>query len=409
MIPRNPYRHTLILCAIEILGLTGIATFPSLLPLFQSEWNLTNTQAGWINAGYFAGYMISVPFLSGLADRIDARNIVAVGGIIGCLSSVGFSLLADGFGSALALRTIAGVSLAGIYMPGLKLVSDHTEGPLQNRFVSFYTATFGVGAGISYLVAGELNALAGWRWTFIISSLGPAMVIPGVLLLVPPGRLRTDDEPVSLLAAFGTVWRERGVRTYILGYAAHMWELFSMRSWIVAFLTFSQSLQATGTVMLRPTQIAFLVSLAGLPASIGGNELARLFGRRRVVVGVMLSSGVLAAIFGFGPGLPYAWVGALAVLYGITVLGDSAALTAGAVGASPEGYRGATLAMHSTFGFGAAFLGPLAVGAVLDIFGSGRLAWGLAFVTMGAAGVVGAGLFARSLSRTLHELSSADG
>ena len=97
----HPCRHTFVLCAIEILGLAGIATFPSLLPLFQLEWGLTNTQAGWINAGYFAGYMISVPLLSGLADRIDARNIVAVGGLIGCLSSVGFSLLADGFGSAL--------------------------------------------------------------------------------------------------------------------------------------------------------------------------------------------------------------------------------------------------------------------------------------------------------------------
>jgi len=392
---RNPYRHTFILCAIEIFGLAGIATFPSLLPLFQSEWSLTNTQAGWINAGYFAGYMISVPILSGLADKIDARKIVALGGLIGVLGSLGYSLLAHGFVSALVFRTVNGVSLAGIYMPGLKLVSDHTEGPLQTRFVSFYTAAFGVGAGVSYLIAGELNALAGWRWTFAISSLGPALVIPCVLLLIPSGRLRTADTPVSIPAAFRIVWREKQVRAYILGYAAHMWELFSMRSWIVAFLTFSQGLQPSGMQMMRPTQIAFLISLSGLPASIGGNELSRIFGRKRVVICVMLISSALAVIFGFSPGLPYMWVCVLAVLYGIMVLGDSASLTAGALGASPPGYKGATLAVHSTLGFGAAFLGPLAVGAVLDIFGSGGLAWGMGFMTMGAAGVVGAGLLFR--------------
>ena len=168
--------------------------------------------------------------LAGLADKIDARKIVALGGIVGVLGSLGYSLLAQGFASALLLRTITGVSLAGIYMPGLKLVSDYTEGPLQNRFVSFYTAAFGIGTGISYLMAGELDVLVGWRWTFFISSLGPALVIPGVLLLVLAGRLRTDEEPVSIWAAFGTVWREKEVRTYILGYAAHMWELFSMRA-----------------------------------------------------------------------------------------------------------------------------------------------------------------------------------
>jgi len=119
-----------------------------------------------------------------------------------------------------------------------------------------------------------------------------------------------------------------------------------MRAWIVAFLTFSQSLQPPGTLMLRPTQIAFLISVAGLPASIGGNELARLFGRKRVVISVMLISGALAVIFGISSGLPYTWVSMLAVLYGIMVLGDSASLTAGAVGAAPRGCRGAALAVQ---------------------------------------------------------------
>ena len=59
---------------------------------------------------------------------------------------------------------------AGIYMPGLKVVSDHTEGALQSRFVSFYTASFSIGASLSYLLAGEMDSLAGWRWALAASA-----------------------------------------------------------------------------------------------------------------------------------------------------------------------------------------------------------------------------------------------
>ena len=70
-------------------------------------------------------------------------------------------------------------------------------------------------------------------------------------------------------------------------------------------------------------------------------------------------------------------------------MADSSSLTAGAVAAAPAGLRGATLAVHSTLGFTAALLGPLAVGAVLDFMDGTTLAWGFAFITMGLGGVAG--------------------
>ncbi len=176
---------------------------------------------------------------------------------------------------------------------------------------------------------------------------------------------------------------------YVLGYAAHMWELFSFRAWIVAFLAFSIQLQSADALVWRPTQVAFLINLIGLPASIGGNELSRRFGRRKVVSWVMILSVGLGAVLGFTAPLPYFLVVLLVILYGITVTGDSASLTAGAVAAAPEGLRGTTLAVHSTIGFGAAFLGPLAIGMVLDIFGGNRLAWGMGFLAMAGGCLLG--------------------
>lgn len=386
-----PYRATLVICLAEVLGLAAIAAFPALLPTFQAQWDLSNTAAGWISAAYYAGYMLSVPLLAGITDRMDARRIMALGALLGVATALGYALLARGFWSALVLRWLAGIGLAGIYMPGLKLVSDQTEGALQSRFVSFYTASFGLGMGLSYLMAGEINALAGWRWAFLASAIAAAMALLVIWRHVPRGVRLPSGQPLRL-ADFVTVLRCRPAMAYVLGYAAHMWELFAFRTWIVAFLVFSMgySLDGDGDGGWRPTQVAFLANLVGLASSIAGNELARIHGRQRVIAAVMLLSAACGAGLGFMAPLPYAWVALGALVYGLLVTADSAALTAGAVAAAPAGLRGTTLAVHSTIGFGAAFAGPLAVGLVLDAFGGATpLAWGMGFVTMAVGCLVG--------------------
>jgi MFS family permease len=120
--------------------------------------------------------------------------------------------------------------------------------------------------------------------------------------------------------------------------------------------------------------------------SIYGAEVATRGDRRRVIGRVMVLSVATAAATGFSPTLPMIVVIALAFVYHMVIMADSAALTGGAVAAALPGQRGATLAVHSIMGFGGGFLGPLAVGIVLDAAGGAAagLAWGLAFLAMGA-------------------------
>jgi MFS family permease len=209
-----------------------------------------------------------------------------------------------------------------------------------------------------------------------------------IVFALPSARVQRGKK-ASFLSGFNVVLRSKASMAYVLAYAAHMWELFSLRSWIVAFLTFSISLQSAGSPIWSATQVAFVINLIGLPASFGGNELSRKFGRKRVITIVMLFSAATAVILGFSAALPYLVVAIIAIVYGMTIVGDSASLTAGVVAAAPEGYRGTTLAVHSTIGFGSAFLGPLAVGIVLDLFGGGRTAWGMAFICMAAGCLLG--------------------
>src|SRR5207253_7429985 len=94
----------------------------------------------------------------------------------------------------------------------------------------------------------------------------------------------------------------------------------------------------------------------------------------------MLGSAAMAAVIGFSAALPYAAAAGLVLMYAMLIWWDSSSLTAGSAGSAEPGRRGATLAVHSTLGYAGGFLGPLALGATLDLFGGASvIAWGFAF------------------------------
>jgi MFS family permease len=332
-----------------------------------------------------------VPVLVSLTDRLDPRRIYLASMALTVAAMFGFALLAGGFWSALIFRVAAGIGLAGTYMPGLKILSDRFEGAPQARAIAFYTASFSIGASLSYLLAGEIAAALDWRWAFGAGALGAAAAGALVFATIAPAPPLARPEVETHLLDFRPVLANRRALAYILAYAAHNWELFGMRSWIVAFLAFSLTLQPGPGGGWNITLIASLVVLMGWPASVLGNELASRFGRPRVVAAIMIVSALVAVTVGFSAGLPFPLVIALCFVFGITVTGESGSVTAGAVAEAAHGQRGATMAVHSCIGFAGAFVGPLAVGVVLDLAGGGAslLAWGLAFVTMGAGVALG--------------------
>ena len=176
--------------------------------------------------------------------------------------------------------------------------------------------------------------------------------------------------------------------SYILGYAAHCWELFAFRTWLVAFMTFTAVAHASAVAESTITTVASVILLLGLPASVLGNEIATRFGRKRVLIAFMLASTVLAAVIGFAAALPFWAMAVLLALYGMTVMLDSASLTVGALNAAAPERRGSTLAVHTTLGTTMAFLAPLASGLALDLTGGGATvsSWVACFLVL-AAGI----------------------
>ncbi|MHB8764871.1 MAG: MFS transporter, partial [Deferrisomatales bacterium] len=163
------------LCLAEVLTMMGTFAFPALLPRFVGEWGLSNTQAGWLGGAYFGGYTLAVPVLASLTDRVDGRRVYLASAAVSGLAALGFAWLAAGFWSALGLRVLAGLGLAGTFIPGLKALVDRLEPAAHARAVSFYTASFGLGTSLSFFAAGQVGAALGWRWAFGAGAGGAAL------------------------------------------------------------------------------------------------------------------------------------------------------------------------------------------------------------------------------------------
>jgi MFS family permease len=366
--------------------MTGFATYPALLPGLQAEWGMSNTEAGLVSGLFFAGYMAAVPVLTALTDRLDARRIYVVASIVAAAGTAGFALLADGAVVGGLCQMLVGVGIAGTYMPGLRALTDNTHGPAQTRAVSFYTAFFGVGVSLSLVLAQQIADAYGWRWAFGAAALGPLGAAAMVFAGLPPRPARGAMASTKLLD-FRPVLANREASRYIYGYAVHCWELLGSRSWMVAFLTFAQTIVPAP---LSPAAIQAVANLGSPVASIVGNEAALRVGRARVIVAGMMLSGALTCALGFGAALPWLVVAAVVVLHMLLVMSDSSTLTAGMVTAADPRLKGATMAVHSTLGFGAGFVSPLVFGAALDLAGGNRsiVAWGIAFATLGVGALL---------------------
>ena len=137
---------------------------------------------------------------------------------------------------------------------------------------------------------------------------------------------------------------------FVLGYGAHCFELYGIRTWIVAFWTFVAA-KSSGASLLTPIVVSVVFTLLAMPASILGNECALRFGRHRAISAVMFASAAVALLIGFFADQSPWLLLPLILIYAITVPADSGALTSGMSMSADPSHRGATMAVHSTVGF----------------------------------------------------------
>jgi MFS family permease len=384
-------------CLAQILGMAGHSAVPALLSELMTQWSLSNAEGGWLAGVLFAGYVGSVLPLVALSDRVAARPLYLACAATGALANLAF-VWTDSFAGALAIRVVAGIGLAGTYMPGLKALTDRLEGDRRARVVAWYTVSFTVGAGASFLLAGHLAAFAGWRAAFLIASLAGGCGFVLALRYLPAGRKAAVGARREPPWAFRQVLGNRPAMAFVLAYAAVVWASAGIRQWLVVFL--NASTLAGGNTPIDVYLVAALANMAGVPAGLLGAELAIRAGMRRAAICIFVLGAAASPLVGAVLHAPEVVVAAVVLLYAFVVQGNVSSLTAGAVAAAQPGRVGATMALHSFVGFSGGMFGPLVMGLVLDGAGgtSHPGAWMLAYGSCGLACLAGAWSL-RSLGR----------
>jgi MFS family permease len=298
--------------------------------------------------------------------------------------------MTNGFYSALFFMCLNGAGVAGAYMPGLKIITDRVKTGELTRYISFYTATFGIGVGLSYLISGFILKSFNWHYVYGVIALGPLLAGAIVYFLIEPLRDKKWQNSLNLrwvdifpMDRWQLVLKNKDASTYIWGYVVHSLELFASRSWLVAFFLICAT-SSEHPSLLSGTESASLINFFGVPASIIGNEIAIRIGRKKWIYISMILSTIFGILLSLLIGQAWWLVMIFAVLHTLFIMADSATLTAGLVTSTSDQLKGAAMGLHSMMGFGGGLLGPSIFGFVLDLSGGQQepVAWMFAYLSI---------------------------
>jgi len=367
-------------------------SFSATLPLIRQDLKLSNAESGSILSAFQLGYVLTVMLAGWLSDRIGSRAPLVTSCVAIGTSSVAFSIYADSYTTALILRAIVGMGSGGIYVPGLVLISSWSSQRERGMAFGAYTSASISSFAAAYLISGPLATIVGWRYSIFLTSLPPfiaAAVFYHWAARPRPAKVARALTSKSLRDGPGaSTFAFLPAALITIGYMAHMWEQFAFWGWIGPFfmsaalglgMGINDAVYASGLMASASVVVGIFAS------SLGGSLSDRL--GRVVTAGIISTlSAVCSFTFGWLYGSSLYTLLPVGLAYGFLVAADSAIYKAALSETLPANLLGRGLALQSAFGFGASVVSPSVVGIIIDAVdptSSSRLAWGLAFSSLG--------------------------
>jgi predicted MFS family arabinose efflux permease len=375
--------------AALVLNVIGFANFAAVLPALMADTGFSEAQAGIAGGAFFLAYAVGSPVFAALTDSQPPRRLYTLGAVLGIAGGLVFPLLDADYPALIVSRLLSGLGMAGIYMPGLRLLLETLPSAQQSRGSSVHVSTLTLGLSASFAVSGALQWAFGWPAAFLGAAVAAGLAMLIVTIAMPSPRPAPSEG--ALRARLGKVLRSRGVPLVLASVAGNAWEGMAFRTWWVALLGFA--VMQPGQQSHAWLNFALATAFTGLLAMPISTWVARRAeaGRRHRVISVAAGASVIAAVaLASLLTAPFWIVFALSVVYACTIFADSGSLPPALLTRVAPAERGAALALMAASSNVAACLAIIACGMVLDGLGgaTSRIAWQVALVVMAAGSLV---------------------
>lgn len=343
----RPYR-ALALVALALLFAMGLwFGVSAVAPQIAREWHLNETQTAWltlaVQLGFVAGTLVSATL--NLPDVIRVRHLCALCALLGAATNALLAWQSHGLASAVALRFLTGVFLAGVYPPGMKIIATWFRTG-RGFALGVLIGALTLGKASPYLV--NVIGSANWRVNAGFASVLACVASILVLRFVADGPYALPNQPFDL-SQITRVFANRGVRLANFGYFGHMWELYAMWTWAPVMIR--ASVAASGDSPRFAEGASFAVIGAGAIGCVVAGLIADRIGRPIVASAAMAGSGACCLIIGFLYGKAPIALLVVAVIWGATVVADSAQFSACVTDYADPRYLGTALTMQTCIGF----------------------------------------------------------
>lgn len=377
----HKWRTIFLLSLAELFVMCVWFSASAVVPALTKAWQLDGSGQAWLTMSVQMGFVIGAlgSAVFNLADRIASRRLFAASAILSALVTVLIPLFANGIARALVLRLLTGILLAGVYPVGMKIMATWTK---EDRGVAIglLVGALTLGSAMPHLlkVFGDVEA---WQ-TVLYMAAGLAMT--GGLLaafFITEGPYQTETPPFNWKYV-GRIFRQKELVLANLGYLGHMWELYAMWTWVPIFLLASFDL--TGTNPRWASAAGFAVIAVGSIGCFWAGYMADRYGRTIITSAAMALSGSCALIVGFLFGF-HPWIVVIVCLiWGFTIVADSAQFSAAISELSQSEYVGTALTLQTSMGFLLTLMTIRIVPALEQHVG-----WRFAFMILAIGPVVG--------------------
>lgn len=344
-LPRMPARYAVaVIVVAELFGASLWLSANAVADALHAAWGITPVELGYLTSAVQLGFIVGTLLfaLSGLADRFSASRIFAVCAVIGALANGAFAAASAGLTSAVILRFVTGVTLAGVYPVGMKLVVSWAPEKAGN-VLGWLVGMLVLGTGLPHLVRG-LGTLPGWQG--VIYSASVLAVLAALLVLWlgdGPHHARGRLQWGGVLQTY----RIPEFRAAAFGYFGHMWELYAF--WAIVPLLIAHLVDAADGQ--RVYFAAFGVFAAGGIGCVAGGAISHVWGSGRVAIIALAGSALACLLYPWVQGWSYLPILSLLLAWGFFVVADSPQFSALAASACPRDRIGSALALMNSIGF----------------------------------------------------------